>query len=357
MRTDSLDYNLPEKLIAQAPAVPRDSSRLLLCPRSEGAFLVHVFRNLPDLLRPGDLLVTNAARVMPARLLGYKHPSGARIEILLLERLPNLHPSGARFKALLKRKRRLEVGNRVLLPESRMYAEVTESEEAGCEHFPSPEAPGTSVVELAGVDDIEDEIDRIGRIPLPPYIKRYSGDLGLYQTVFARVPGSVAAPTAGLHFTPDLLKRLENREIDRVEVHLRVGWGTFSPIRSELLEDHELHAENGELPEETADRINARRKAGGRIVAVGTTVTRLLETASDPDGLVRPFKGKTDLYITPGYEFKAVDVLLTNFHLPRTSLLALVAAFMGVERTLAAYDLAIRQRFRFYSFGDAMLIL
>jgi len=345
MKTELLDYQLPEELIAQTPANPRDSSKLLVCSRESDDFKIHTFSDLPDLLKSGDVLVTNAARVMPARLFGYKYPSGARIEVFLLERLPG--DGAPRFKALLKRKRRLDTGDTVFFPESRLYARVVESD---------PEV-GEDVVELGGVEDVAGEIERIGNVPLPPYIKEYSGDMERYQTIFAKVSGSVAAPTAGLHFTDEITKRLEGRGIERVEGHLRVGWGTFSPVRSDILEDHNLHAETGELTRDAVARINSLRQAGGRIVAVGTTMTRLLETSADENGILHEFSGPTDLFITPGYTFRAVDILLTNFHLPKTSLIALVAAFMGLEKTLAAYEFAVNKRFRFYSFGDAMLIL
>jgi len=351
MRTDLLDYDLPEELIAQKPADPRDSSRLLVCPRRTGPFEVRRFSDLPDLLRTGDVIVTNAAKVMPARLFGYKYPDGSRIEVLLLERLPDAGDPGKlnkpRFKALLRRRRRLEIGDTILFPESRLVAIVVEGNTD----------LGEDVIELGGVNDVGSEIDRIGRVPLPPYIKAYTGDMERYQTVYARIPGSVAAPTAGLHFTPEVLRRLEQKGIGRVEGHLRVGWGTFSPIRSENLEGHTLHEESCELSEVAAETINRARESGGRIVAVGTTMTRLLESAVDETGRVRAFSGRTGLYITPGYEFRAVDVLLTNFHLPRTSLLGLVGAFLGVDRTLEAYRFAIEERFRFYSFGDAMLVV
>ena len=348
MRTDILDYPLPVELIAQTPACPRDSSKLLLCPRVSGPFRIHVFRDLPDLLNRGDAIVTNSARVMPARLFGYKYPAGARIEVFLLERLPDESSHGyPRFKALLRRRRRLEKGDVVLFPESTLVARIVESDDE----------VGEDIVELSGVDDVDTEIERIGRIPLPPYIKDYRGDIEKYQTVYATTTGSVAAPTAGLHFTPDVLRSLDKRGIQRVEGYLRVGWGTFSPIRTENLEEHRLHEEFGTLSEKAATMLNEARKKGGRIVAVGTTMTRLLETAVDEGGTLHPFSGPTGKYIVPGYEFRAIDALLTNFHLPRTSLLALVAAFMGVERTLDAYRFAVENRFRFYSFGDAMLIL
>jgi S-adenosylmethionine:tRNA ribosyltransferase-isomerase len=348
MRTDELHYDLPDELIAQAPADPRDSSRLLVVKRDGSPFETRIFRELPEFLNPGDILVTNAARVMSARLYGYKYPSGARMEILLLERLRDKSSNSAPwFKSLLRRRRRMELGDQILFPESKLVATIVGN---------SP-GMGEDIVELSGVDDVESEIDRIGHIPLPPYIDSYTGDLSKYQTVYARVPGSVAAPTAGLHFTPELMKTLEDKGIGCAEIHLQVGWGTFSPIRSETIEEHKLHSEAGEVTSEAADKINAARANGGRVVAVGTTVTRLLETSSDTGGMVHPFNGSTNLYITPGYVFKAVDVLITNFHLPNTSLLALVASFAGTERTIEAYNFAAREKFRFYSFGDAMLIL
>ncbi len=346
MRTDELDYELPEVLIAQEPVEPRDSSRLLVCSRDADSLSEKLFRDLPDLLEPGDVLVTNQARVMPARLFGYKYPSGARIEVFLLEQLPACSPGKPRYKALLRRRRRLEPGDSIVFPESALTATVIESHDA----------IGEDIVELGGVKDVQGEIEKIGDIPLPPYIKEYRGDVEKYQTVFARITGSVAAPTAGLHFTEELLNDLKNIGIETVHGHLRVGWGTFSPIRTENIEDHNLHAEVGELTQDAADRLNEIRSKGGRIVAVGTTMTRLLETSVDKNGKFHSFQGPTDLYITPGYQFKAVDVLLTNFHLPKTSLLALVSAFLGTKVTLAAYRFAVERKFRFYSFGDAMLI-
>jgi len=351
MKTDELNYSLPEELIAQEPLDPRDSSRLLLCRRDGSPFVTHIFKDLPDLLSHGDILITNAARVMPARLFGYKFPTGARIEVFLLEKLisPDLN-NGSRYKALLRRRRRLGEGDVILFPESNLIATVIE-------YAGDDSEIGEDVVELSGSDDIEGEIEKIGSVPLPPYIKDYRGDSERYQTIFSRITGSVAAPTASLHFTPELLKRLDEHGIARVEAHLRVGWGTFSPVRTENLEDHRLHEESGEITSDSADKINDARKNGGRAIAVGTTMTRLLETASDENGIIHPFAGPTSLYITPGYQFHEVDGLITNFHLPRTSLLALVAAFMGVERTLDAYEFAVTERYRFYSFGDAMLIL
>jgi len=349
MKTDELDYHLPENLIAQVPAEPRDSSKLLVCPRHDGPFSTNVFSDLPGLLNPGDILVTNSARVMPARLFGYKLPTGARIEVFLLEKLftPGSNP---RYKALLKRRRRLSDGDTILFPESSLKATVVN-------YAGDNDEIGNDIVELSGVDDIEKEIENIGTVPLPPYIKKYRGDTERYQTVFARISGSVAAPTASLHFTPDLLKRLEQRGIQRVEAHLRVGWGTFSPVRSDILENHNLHEESGEITSDIAGKINSARKSGGRIIAVGTTMTRLLESAADNSGVIHPFSSPTSLFITPGYKFKAVDILLTNFHLPKTSLLALVSAFMGTARTLDSYNFAVNENYRFYSFGDAMLII
>ena len=267
--------------------------------------------------------------------------------MLLLERLPNLSTHGnPMFKVLLRGRRRLRDGHQVFFPESRLVVSIVKCNVEN----------GEIIASLSGVPDVDSEIERIGHIPLPPYIKNYSGDLSRYQTIFARIPGSVAAPTAGLHFTPKVFARLLERGIDRAEIHLRVGWGTFSPIRTDKIEEHKLHAEEGTIDKETADKINATRAGGGRIIAVGTTVTRLLETATDDSGIVYPFDGPTNLFITPGYRFKAVDILITNFHLPKTSLLALVASFAGTERILEAYRFAVAERFRFYSFGDAMIV-
>lgn len=348
MRTEELNYELPEELIAQTPAEPRDSSRLLVVKKSGEPFEARFFRDLPEFLKAGDVLVMNTAKVMPARLNGYKYPSGARIELLLLDRLPDeQNNNGIKFRGLIRRLRRLEPGDRILFPESRLVA--TFIMDSGDE--------GEGIVEFSGVENIDLEIEKIGRIPLPPYIKDYKGDISRYQTIYARKSGSVAAPTAGLHFTQTVLDNLRAKGVETAEIHLKVGWGTFKPIRSETLEEHHLHEEEGEITLESVSKINKAKESGGRVVAVGTTVTRLLESASDESGKIRPFSGFTGLYITPGYRFKCIDALITNFHLPGTSLLALVAAFMGVERTLEAYKYAVNERFRFYSFGDAMLIL
>ena len=343
MKTDELDYDLPRELIAQMPADKRDSSRLLHCPKESGPFTDHIFSDILNFLKAGDVLVMNTAKVSPMRLFGYKYPSGARIEILLLEKLTD---GENRYRGLMKRRRRLEPGDIVLFPESKLMAEIIESDAE----------LGEDIVELSGVEDVPGEIESTGRIPLPPYISEFEGDIGRYQTVYARTRGSVAAPTAGLHFTDELLRRIDEMGVKRAQVHLRVGWGTFNPIRTDEIEEHKLHAEEGEISAEDAEKINVARKNGGRVVAVGTTVTRLLETSVDSDGVVHPFSGATDLYITPGYECRAVDVLVTNFHLPRSSLLALVMAFLGTERTMEAYEYAIELRYRFYSFGDAMII-
>ncbi|HEX9745434.1 MAG TPA: tRNA preQ1(34) S-adenosylmethionine ribosyltransferase-isomerase QueA [bacterium] len=342
MKTELLDYQLPDDRIGQTPAEPRDSSKLLHVRKNSDDFTDLIFRDLPSLLKPGDILVTNNAKVMHARLYGYKHPSGARIEVFLLEHLPGSN----RYKALLRRKRRLEPGDEVLFPESDLRCEVVEV----------ADGLGDDVVEFSGVDDVFGEIERTGNIPLPVYITEYNGDMERYQTVYAKQEGSVAAPTAGLHFTPVLLMKINEMGVHRAEVHLRVGWGTFSPIRTEEMEDHKIHTESGEITAETADAINSARKNGGRVIAVGTTVTRMLESSVNYDGEIQPFSGPTDLYITPGFDFRAVDVLITNFHLPRSSLLALTMAFGGYAKIHAAYQHAITNGYRFYSFGDCMII-
>lgn len=346
MDVSELDFALPEELIAQAPAEPRDASRLLLVPRSGGALRHLGFGDLPDLLAPGDLLVLNDSRVIPARLLGAKE-SGGRVEVLLVE--PARAPAAdgrARWIAMAQASKPIRVGTRIRF------------EGLGAEVF---RVEGDGFYELdfdrnqAGLDEA---IARIGRVPLPPYIRREPGeaDRERYQTVVAREPGSVAAPTAGLHFTPELLDRLASRGVERATVTLHVGPGTFLPVRATSLDDHRMHAERYEVPEATARAFDAVRRRGGRVVAVGTTSVRTLESAISPDGL-RPGPGRTDIFIRPGHRFRAVDGLVTNFHLPRSTLLALVCAFGGTEPVLRAYREAVGARYRFFSYGDSMAIL
>jgi S-adenosylmethionine:tRNA ribosyltransferase-isomerase len=339
MRTADFDFELPPELIADEPARPRDAARLL----DVGAALVdrHV-RDLPDLLNPGDLLVYNDTRVIPARLTGKR--GEVKVEATLHKR------EGAdTWHVFAKPGKRLRVGDTIVFAPD-LSAQVMEKREAGDIALRFSVAGGELMAAL----------HRYGVMPLPPYIRRPEGALAKdaedYQTVFAAREGAVAAPTAGLHFTPDLLARLEARGIRRVPVTLHVGAGTFLPVKVDDIRDHRMHAEWGEISEDTARAIRETRQAGGRIVSIGTTSLRLLETAAADDGTLAPFSGDTDIFITPGYRFKIVDLLLTNFHLPRSTLFMLVSAFAGMERMRAAYAHAISSGYRFYSYGDTSLI-
>jgi S-adenosylmethionine:tRNA ribosyltransferase-isomerase len=337
------DYRLPAERIAQYPAEERDGSRLLVLDRRSGGREDRLFRELPDLLRPGDLLVVNDSRVIPARLTGRLEGSGARVELLFVRAL-----TARRWEALVRPARRCRPGALVLLGDGAAGGRIVA--EAG---------PGRRVVETEG--PVRELLDRHGMPPLPPYIARHAKpgqeDWERYQTVFARRDGSVAAPTAGLHFTPALLERLRARGIALETLTLHVGPGTFRPIRAARVEDHRLESEEVTLSPETAAAVNGARAEGRRVIAVGTTTCRALESAARGDGSVHPLSGPTDLFIYPGYRFRVVDALLTNFHLPRSSLLLLVAAFAGREPVLAAYRHAVEAGYRFYSYGDAMLLL
>ncbi|MBE9006336.1 tRNA preQ1(34) S-adenosylmethionine ribosyltransferase-isomerase QueA [Fortiea sp. LEGE XX443] len=347
------DYVLPPELIAQNPAVPRDSSRLLVVNSpstgNDLAPLHHIFRDLPELLCSGDLLVMNNTKVIPARLYGYKS-TGAEIEVLLLEeRQHNC------WLALVKPGKRFKSGSKIIFPckrlgdgLSQLTATVLETDGAtGGRLLQFDVPPGKSLVEL---------LDKFGEIPLPPYITTTAAADEQYQTVYAEQPGAIAAPTAGLHFTPELLKKLRDRNIHQAFVTLHVGVGTFRPVEVEDVTSHEMHEEWIEVPAATVEQIRATKAAGGRIIAVGTTVVRSLEGAAQ-SGELQPFCGKINLFIYPGYQWRVVDGLITNFHLPRSSLLMLVSALIGRPRLLKIYQEAIASRYRFYSFGDAMLIL
>ena len=332
MDVEEFDYPLPEGLIAQEPLPERDASRLLVLPRSGGPAQHRFVRDLPDLLREGDLLVVNDARVIPARLHGKKEGSGGRVELLLVEPL-----SGGEWLALGQASKPLREGMRVEVLGSRI--EIVRVRENG-----------ELVVRLPVAGDaLWRFLDEAGELPLPPYIRHAPGaaDRERYQTVFAREPGAVAAPTAGLHFTPALIEALRGRGIGIARITLHVGPGTFLPVRVRRVEDHRMHAERYFVPEETARALGEAR----RVIAVGTTALRTLEACGGRAG-----PGATDLFVAPGYEFRVVDALFTNFHLPRSTLLMLVAAFAGLDRIKAAYREAVAQRYRFFSYGDAMLI-
>jgi S-adenosylmethionine:tRNA ribosyltransferase-isomerase len=343
MDTSQFDYELPGELIAQEPAEPRDTSRLLVLDRGTGRWADRIFSELPDLLRPGDCLVANQSRVMPARLLGTDR-AGRAVELLLLRPL-----GPERWEALVRPGHRCPVGTRVELAGG-----------AACAEIAGEGAAGARVVAIGAPWPVRELLERHGLPPLPPYIARHRApkpeDRERYQTVYARDDGSVAAPTAGLHFTPELLARLAPRGIAVHYLTLHVGPGTFRPLRASRVEEHRMDAEPVEIPEATARAVQEARREGRRVVAVGTTTTRALEWAAAEDGRVRPGAGAADLFIRVGHRFRVVDALVTNFHLPRSTLLVLVAALAGRELILRAYQHAVAARYRFYSYGDAMLI-
>ena len=337
MRTDEFDFDLPRDLIAQQPASPRDTSRLLTVA---GNLRDLGMRDLPNLLRTGDILVLNDTRVIPARLRGRR--GDAAIEVTLHRRLNEIE-----WHAFARPARRLRVGDHIVFAPD-FSATVTEKRDGG-------------EIGLRFNDtQVEQALERYGIMPLPPYISRpregAAGDRETYQTVYAANPGAVAAPTAGLHFTETLLSDLQEAGIAIAKLTLHVGAGTFLPVKVDRIADHKMHREWGRIDAATADRINAARKAGGRIVAAGTTVLRLLESATDEAWIVGAFEDTTDIFISPGYRFRAVDVLLTNFHLPKSTLFMLVSAFAGLARMKAAYQHAIEAGYRFYSYGDACLL-
>ncbi|GEA16117.1 S-adenosylmethionine:tRNA ribosyltransferase-isomerase [Moorella sp. E308F] len=342
LRLEEFDYDLPPELIAQTPVEPRDASRLLVLNRERGYLEHRHFYDLPDYLKEGDVLVLNETRVIPARLWGRRAGTGARIEVLLLTRRDR-----DTWEALVRPGRRVPVGTEIIFGQGELKARATATTSAGGRllQFFYQEGP------------FETLLDRLGAMPLPPYIKEKPEDPGRYQTVYARVEGSVAAPTAGLHFTPRLLEQLRGQGVQIVYLLLHVGLGTFRPVKVQNIEEHHMHAEYYEVTPEAAAAINAARARGGRIVAVGTTVVRTLETVATEEGLIQPGNGWTDIFIYPGYRFKAVDCLITNFHLPKSTLIMLVSAFAGREKILAAYRTAVAEGYRFFSFGDAMLIL
>ena len=347
MDVSDFDYTLPAGLIAQAPPAERDGGRLLVLDRHSGAIAHHTLRDLPRLLGAGDLLVVNDTKVFPARLLGRRAPTGGAVECLLTGRI-----DAERWEALMHPGQKLKPGS-VVVFEREGY--VLRGEVLERRFF------GRRLIRLQtdGGNDVESIIDAIGHMPLPPYIHRADEpfDRERYQTVYARSRGSVAAPTAGLHLTTALLAQLEAAGVARVAITLHVGYGTFKPVRATRVEDHRVDPERFEIADNAARLIDAARRAGHRVIAVGTTTTRALESAVGPEGLVESRQGETGLFIHPGFEFKVVSGLLTNFHLPRSSLLMLVSAFAGRERVLAAYREAVDRGYRFYSYGDAMLIV
>ena len=340
MKTSDFNYNLPEELIAQTPVYPRDSSRLLVYHRDGGAIEHKVFHDVIDYLNPGDVLVVNQTRVIPARLYGVKEGTGGAIEFLLLRRL-NLTD----WEVILKPGKKAKPGARFVFGEGELVAEVLSMAE-----------DGGRTVRFFYEGVFEDVLDRLGQMPLPPYIHEKLEDRTRYQTVYAKIDGSAAAPTAGLHFTPELMERVKAKGIEIVPVLLHVGLGTFRPVKEEDVSNHHMHSEYYEVTPEQAEAINAARARGGRVVCVGTTSVRTLETVADENGVVHPGSGFTQIFITPGVKIKAVDALITNFHLPQSTLLMLISALMTREEALRAYEIAVGERYRFFSFGDAMMI-
>jgi S-adenosylmethionine:tRNA ribosyltransferase-isomerase len=362
MQTSHFDYDLPESSIAQTPVEPRDSSRLLVLHRDTGGLEHRIFREIGDYLRPGDLLVLNQTRVIPARIFARK-PTGGRVELLLLRRR-----DGLTWEAL--------VGGKGLRVGSKIVVESGDSKRRNGEPTSGDVEVHAEIIEILNGSErlikfsepIEPYFSRVGHVPLPPYIHEKLNDPERYQTVYAREPGSAAAPTAGLHFTPRLLEELQVKGVRIAYVTLHVGLDTFAPVTEDNPEEHVIHTEWCELPQQTADLINQTKQAGGRVVAVGTTTVRTLESAilvnrkseienMDHRSLITAFTGPTSLFILPGYQFKIVDAMITNFHLPKSTLLMLVSAFAGREKILGSYQTAIQEGYRFYSFGDAMLIL
>ena len=339
MRTHDFWYDLPEKLIAQTPLEKRDTSRLMVLDRETGAVTHKHFYDILDYLNPGDGLVMNDSRVLPARLLGHR-PTGGAVEVLLLRDLGD-----KKWECLCKPGRKMQVGNEVIFGNGELTATVVEVQETG-----------NRVVEFHYEGIFLEVLERLGKMPLPPYIKEELQDQERYQTVYSREIGSAAAPTAGLHWTPELLERVRAKGVKTAFVTLHVGLGTFRPVKAEEITDHHMHAELCMISQETADILNETRAQGGRIICVGTTSCRTLESLVNDDGSFEAKSKWTEIFIYPGYRFKAMQGLITNFHLPESTLVMLVSAFAGREHVLAAYEEAVREKYRFFSFGDAMYI-
>ena len=335
-------YDLPEELIAQDPLADRSSSKLMVLDKKTGRTEHRIFKDIIEYLNPGDCLVINDTKVIPARLIGEKEGTGAAIEVLLLKRKEDMVNT---WEVLVKPGKKAKPGTRISFGNGKLVGEVIDIVEEGDRliHF--------------SFDGIFEEIlDELGQMPLPPYITHKLEDKNRYQTVYAKHEGSAAAPTAGLHFTNELLAEIEAKGVKIARVTLHVGLGTFRPVKVENILDHHMHSEYYEISEEAADTINSVKQSGGRIIAVGTTSTRTLESVADTHGCIKPCRGWTDIFIYPGYEFKAIDCLITNFHLPESTLIMLVSALAGKDNVMAAYREAVENRYRFFSFGDAMFI-
>ena len=340
MKTSDFYYELPEELIAQTPLEHRDHSRLLTLNRETGKTGHHHFYELPEFLKPGDCLVLNNSRVIPARLLGHREPTGGAVELLLLKDLGD-----NTWECLAKPGRKCRIGTELSFGDGRLTAKVMGDGD-----------DGKKLVQFFFTGIFLEVLAELGKMPLPPYIREELEDGERYQTVYSKINGSAAAPTAGLHFTPELLQQIEENGVRLAYVTLHVGLGTFRPVKADEITDHHMHSEFCEISQETADILNETRRQGGRIVCVGTTSCRTIESLANDNGTFVERSGWTEIFIYPGYRFKAMDALVTNFHLPESTLVMLVSAFAGREHVLAAYAEAVKERYRFFSFGDAMFI-
>ncbi|MDD6845817.1 MAG: tRNA preQ1(34) S-adenosylmethionine ribosyltransferase-isomerase QueA [Clostridia bacterium] len=335
-------YDLPEELIAQDPLADRSSSRLMVLDKKTGRTEHRIFKDIIEYLNPGDCLVINDTKVIPARLIGEKEGTGAAIEVLLLKRKEDMVNT---WEVLVKPGKKAKPGTRISFGNGKLVGEIIDIVEEG-----------DRLIQFSFDGIFEEILDELGQMPLPPYITHKLEDKNRYQTVYAKHEGSAAAPTAGLHFTNELLAEIEAKGVKIARVTLHVGLGTFRPVKVENILDHHMHSEYYEISEEAADTINSVKQSGGRIIAVGTTSTRTLESVADTHGCIKPCRGWTDIFIYPGYEFKAIDCLITNFHLPESTLIMLVSALAGKDNVMAAYREAVENRYRFFSFGDAMFI-
>ena len=340
MDLKDFNYDLPEELIAQDPLEDRSSSRLMVLHKDTGRIEHKIFKDIIDYLNPGDCLVINDTKVIPARLMGIKEDTGAAIEVLLLKR-----NADDVWECLVKPGKKARTGARIVFGEGLLVGEIVDVIE-----------DGNRMIKFHYEGIFEEILDKLGQMPLPPYITHKLQDKNRYQTVYARNEGSAAAPTAGLHFTKELLEKIKEKGVNVVSITLHVGLGTFRPVKVDKIEEHHMHTETFNVSKEAADTINRTRAAGGRVIAVGTTSCRTLESAAADDGTIPARSGDTDIFIYPGYKFKAIDCLITNFHLPESTLIMLVSALAGRDNIMNAYETAVKERYRFFSFGDAMFI-
>ena len=340
MDLKDFNYDLPEELIAQDPLEDRSSSRLMVLHKDTGRIEHKIFRDIIDYLNPGDCLVINDTKVIPARLMGIKEDTGAAIEVLLLKR-----NADDVWECLVKPGKKARTGARIVFGEGLLVGEIVDVIE-----------DGNRMIKFHYEGIFEEILDKLGQMPLPPYITHKLQDKNRYQTVYARNEGSAAAPTAGLHFTKELLEKIKEKGVNVVSITLHVGLGTFRPVKVDKIEEHHMHTETFNISKEAADTINRARAAGGRVIAVGTTSCRTLESAAADNGTIPARSGDTDIFIYPGYKFKAIDCLITNFHLPESTLIMLVSALAGRDNIMNAYETAVKERYRFFSFGDAMFI-